>query len=180
VGSTKFLAGAISSRCSCAKSLRLVRGCLRFLALPAGALRLPGFRRPSSTRANRRIRRPLRTLCEAWLGTRPASGLFVQRDSWSVSTWQRGAAGSRLPALRACVATGDRTSIPPMQSSLCAQSDPRAALLPSVLQRECRVRIRHFSWFAGATLHFSTYLPTFNFALSTFLPWRFPCVHEYR
>jgi hypothetical protein len=41
-------------------------------------------------------------------------------------------------------------------------------------QRECRVRRCGCSWCTRTTLHFSTYLPTLNFALSTFT-WRTIC-----
>jgi len=174
--SPTFWGSAISSlRSSRATSSPPSRGYWPFLLLPVAAPHPPEFRRLSSTRANRHTRQLPRTRCEALLGTRLAIGPSEPRDSSIGPTWRLAAAGLPPLALRRCAGNGGKTAALPTQSGECAPSDPRAALLPSVLQRDCRVRIRRFSRFADDTLHFSTYLGTFNFALSTFLPWRFPC-----
>ena len=123
---------------SSSRSARLLPECSRFPWPRGGARHLRGFGRPSSIRASRRIRRPLRMLCGASTGTRLGTGLFGPLDSWIVSTWRLAAVGPRLPAPRTLLAVDDRTRERPMRNSVFFPSDPRAARQRHQKQRECR------------------------------------------
>lgn len=152
---------------SCARFAPLLRGCWRFPGLLAGAPHPPGSGRAVGNRASLRTRRLPRMRFAASTGMQRATGSSGRPGSWSVPTWRPAAVAQQLPAPRTWTAVDDRTSVRPVQSSECAQSDPMAAW-HAFVQRGCRLRSLGIPWCNRTTLYFPPYLSTLTFALSTF------------